>query len=93
MIFELYGPSDDLNTDERAAQWNRHLRRTIIPNNAEIVSALAKNVTLLDSDEQRIAQIFAIHRDELEARHLLGDWTAGSQRFPTEMNHILQERD
>jgi hypothetical protein len=31
-----------------------------------------------------------MHAQEFAARHLLGDWTAGSTRFPEDMNTIFE---
>ncbi|WP_245848393.1 HNH endonuclease [Lentzea kentuckyensis] len=90
-VFRLYGPVDDLFDDARADQWRRHLRETIIPNNQRLLRLLSANRALLTTDERSTADEFAVHVKELEDRHLRGDWTPGSTRFPSRMATILKD--
>jgi hypothetical protein len=39
--------------------------------------------------EKATFHTWAIHAQEFEERHVKGDWTAGSTRFPPEMVTIL----
>jgi len=89
-VFELYGPLDDVFADARADQWRRHVADTIIPNNRQVLHVLQANRGLLTGSEKAAAQVFAVHVQELEERHLLGDWTPGSTRFPSAMELILK---
>jgi hypothetical protein len=90
-IFNLYGPVRGDFSDERALQWRRHVRETVVPNNAAIDRALKQNRKLLLPKEQETADRFAVHRAEFEARHVLGDWSAGSQTFPSGMDALFEE--
>lgn len=89
-IFDQYGPAPGQFSEARAAQWHRHVIITIVPNNAAIGRVLKQNRALLGPQERRVADIFDIHAQELAARHLLGDWTSGSTRFPEEMSTIFE---
>lgn len=89
-IFDRYSPISGEFSEARARQWHRHVRTTIVPNNAAIGRALKQNRTLLGPQERRVADIFEIHAMEFAARHLMNDWTAGSTRFPERMATILE---
>ncbi|WP_216637591.1 HNH endonuclease signature motif containing protein [Mycobacterium asiaticum] len=90
-VYDRYGPLDDSFDDARADQWQRHLRDTVIPNNRELLLILQANRRLLTPAERKTADVFAVHVTELEERHLEGDWTPGSTRFPAEMDSILDD--
>lgn len=89
-IFDQYGPVPELFSEARAAQWRRHVKATIVPNNAAIDRALKRNRALLGPQERRVADVFGIHAQEFAARHTLGDWTAGSTQFPQGMATIFE---
>jgi HNH endonuclease len=89
-VFDQYGPTDDVFDDDRAEQWRRHVRDTIIPNNHELLRVLAANRVLLTPNERATVDLFAIHVQELEERHLYDDWTPGSTRFPPAMESIFE---
>ncbi|WP_285633761.1 HNH endonuclease signature motif containing protein [Actinoallomurus iriomotensis] len=91
-VFDLYGPLDDVFDDTRAEQWRRHVENTIIPNNQTLLRVLQVNRELLSRSEKATAQIFAVHAQELEERHLEGNWTPGSTRFPNAMESILEDK-
>lgn len=63
---------------------------TIIPNNRTLLRVLQVNRGLLMSPEKATAHIFAVHAQELEERHLEGNWTPGSTKFPNAMESILE---
>jgi hypothetical protein len=88
-VFDLYGPLDEMFDDTRAEQWRRHVNNTIIPNNRTLLRVLQANRELLTSPEKATAHVFAVHVQELEERHLEGNWTAGSTTFPNAMESIL----
>lgn len=90
-IFEMYRPLDDDFSDERAHLWRNHAIRRLVPNNAMIVRALAVNRHLLTPEERSIADRFKLHSDEFAARHVLGDYTGGTSRFPEAMDNILKD--
>lgn len=90
VVFDLYGPRDELFDDSRAEQWRRHVSGTIIPNNRDLLRVLQANEGLLTGQEKVTAHIFAVHVQELEERHLRGDWTPGTTRFPSGMVSVLE---
>ena len=89
-VFDLYGPLDEVFDDTRAEQWRRHVNDTIIPNNQVLLRVLQANRRLLTGPERATADIFAVHVQELEERHLEGNWTPGSTRFPNAVQSILE---
>lgn len=89
-IFDIYGPRQDDFSEERAALWRRHAVQTVVPNNAAVLRAVRQNRGLLSPAERDAADRFAIHVGEFEARHVLGEWPAGSQMFPNGMGTIFQ---
>lgn len=91
LIHVRYGPKPGEFSDTTAEQWHRHLHATVLPNNRTILRILEKNRNLLRVDEQDTLDLFALHVRELEYRHLLNDWAAGSARFPNNLNSILDD--
>jgi hypothetical protein len=89
LIHVRYAPRPGEFSDAAAEQWHRHLRATILPNNRIILRVLERNRHLLTADELDTVDMFALHVRELEYRHLLNDWTAGSTRFPDRLSSIL----
>jgi hypothetical protein len=89
-VFDLYGPLDEVFDDARAEQWRRHVKDTIIPNNRTLLRVLQLNRGLLTDAEKTTADVFAVHVQELEERHLEGNWTPGSTMFPNAMESILE---
>jgi hypothetical protein len=89
-VFDLYGPLDEVFDDTRAEQWRRHVNDTIIPNNRTLLRVLHVNRGLLTEYEKETVHRFAVHVQELEERHMEGDWTPGSTRFPNAMKSILE---
>lgn len=89
-VFRLYGPVDELFDDTRADQWRRHVQDTIIPNNQKLSRLLHANRASLTDAEKATADEFSVHAQQLEERHLEGNWTPGSIRFPTAMDVILE---
>lgn len=89
-VFDLYGPLDEVFDDTRAEQWRRHVNDTIIPNNQTLLRVLQVNRGLLTGPEKATAHMFAVHVQELEERHLEGNWTPGSTKFPNAMESILE---
>lgn len=92
-IFEQYGPAQDVFDDTRADQWRKQVKATILPNSSELVRLLAANRHLLTPGENATVHLFALHIQQLEDRHMRGDWTPGSIRFPLEMNTIFKDQE
>ena len=68
------------------------MKDTIIPNNQELTRLLQANRELLTDAEKATVDVFAVHAQQLEERHLEGNWTPGSIRFPNAMESILEDR-
>lgn len=90
-VFDLYGPVAGDFDEDRADQWRRHVIRTIIPNNQTLQRLLQANRSLLTSTEKATFHIFSIHAHEFEERHRINDWTAGSTKYPSNMNLIFRD--
>lgn len=88
-MFDLYGPLDEVFDDSRAEQWRRHMKDTIIRTQT-LLRVLQVNRGLLTGPEKATAHIFAVHVQELAERHLEGDRTPGSTKFPNAMESILE---
>jgi hypothetical protein len=89
LIHIRYAPKPGQFSEATAEQWHRHVRSTILPNNRDILRVLETNRHLLTAAEIDTVDVFALHVRELESRHLLNDWTAGSTRFPDSLSSIL----
>ncbi|MGH3564691.1 MAG: hypothetical protein ACRDRH_01380 [Pseudonocardia sp.] len=89
-VFDLYGPLDEVFDDTRAEQWRRHVNDTIIPNNRTLLRVLQVNRGWLTGAGKATVHLFAVHVQELEERHLEGNWTPGSTKFPNAMESILE---
>jgi hypothetical protein len=91
VVHRRYGPVDDEFSEERATLWRRHVLGTMIGNNATVNRVLQVNRELLTPAERNVADLFAVHIREFEARHLLGDWSAGTLVFPEGMDQLFKE--
>lgn len=91
-VFETYGPRDNDFDEDRASLWQKHARQTIVPNNQRIMRTLSQNRKLLTSNERDTADMFGLHVEEFVARHVLGEWSAGTQRFPATMASIFEDQ-
>jgi hypothetical protein len=89
-IFNIYGPREGDFSEGRAALWRRHAVQVVVPNNAAVLRAVKQNRGLLSAAEREVADLFAIHALEFEARQVLGEWAAGSQTFPEGMDTIFE---
>jgi hypothetical protein len=81
-IHTKYGPVGDPYRDGNPALWCRHARATIIPNNRKILQVLEANRHLLTRDEQETLAVYRLHVEQFEDRHILDDFTTGTERFP-----------
>jgi hypothetical protein len=89
VVRDLYGPLTDVFDDVRADQWSRQVQRVIVPNNLRILAIVNSNRRLLTPGESQTADLFAIHAEDLRARHEESDWTPGSVRFPAAMADLF----
>jgi len=92
LIFETYGPDDSLSED-RAARWHREAVRSIVPANRKIADLLLQNRSLLTPGEQGLADRFLLHAEQFASRHLFGDSSPGTLRFPDGMDQIGKDAD
>lgn len=96
VIFKMYGPDNDYRFNpesEEAIVWKEKVRDQILPNNRKILAILDENKHLLTANEMMILEKFRQHVDDLERRHLRGDYSGGGIKFPQEMETILEEID
>lgn len=91
-IHTKYGPVGDPYRDGNPALWCRHARATIIPNNRKILQVLEANRHLLTRDEQETLAVYRLHVEQFEDRHILDDFTTGTERFPEAIERILLEK-
>lgn len=90
-IHSQYGPTGDPYTTGNPELWQAHALSTIIPNNREIQRILKANRHLMTDSQKRTASLFDLHVEQFERRHVLGDWTTGTQRFPSAMQEIFMD--
>lgn len=90
-VHTRYGPTGDPYVTGNPELWQVHARSTIIPNNRKIQGILKANRHLLTQSEKRTAALFDLHVEQFENRHVLGDWTAGTERYPAAMQTMLED--
>lgn len=90
-IHARYGPVGDPYRDGNPALWRRHARATIVPNNRKILRTLEANRHLLTQGERESLAIYQLHVEQFERRHVLDDFTTGTERFPASIDNILLE--
>ena len=88
-IHSRYGPVGDPYRDGNPSLWRRHARATIVPNNRKILRALEANRHLLTRDEQETLAVYRLHVEQFESRHVLNDFTTGTERFPAAVEKIF----
>ncbi|WP_405095206.1 HNH endonuclease [Micromonospora sp. NBC_01412] len=88
-IHERYGPIGDPYLEGNPTLWRRHVRSTVIPNNRAILRVLEANRHLLTRDEQETLAVYRVHVEQFESRHVLDDFTTGTERFPEAIGRIL----
>ena len=86
-----YGPTGDPFITGNPRLWQVHALSTIIPNNREIQRILKANRHLMTSAEKQAAALFDLHVEQFERRHVLGDWSTGTQRFPSAMQTMFAD--
>ena len=91
LIHRTYVPDSDVYREGDPTLWQRHVRSNVIPNNREVLRILQNNRGLLRVDEAETLALFDLHVQQLESRHIFGDWSAGTQRFPSKMASILRD--
>lgn len=92
LIFRVYGPDDSLSED-RAATWRTEAAQSIVPANREIAALLDQNRPLLTPGELSTADQFLLHANQFARRHIFGDSTLGTTRFPEGMDKIGADAD
>lgn len=90
-IFVLYGPDDENRDIDRADRWKELVRSTVIPNNRRMVSHFQANSHLLTAAERPVVAEFEIHVAQFEDRHLNGNWSARTIRFPQAVARVFDE--
>jgi hypothetical protein len=67
----------------------RYARSTIVPNNRKVLEVLDANSHLLTRTEQEDVALYRLHVQQFEDRHILGDSTTGTERFPERIQRVL----
>ncbi len=88
-IHSKYAPVGDPYKDGKPALWLRHARATIVPNNRKILRVLAANRHLLTRAEEENLAVYRLHVEQFEDRHILDNFTTGTERFPKAIERIL----
>jgi hypothetical protein len=93
-IHAKYGPVGDPYTGGNPVLWLRYARATIVPNNRKILSLLDANRHLLTRNETATLAQYRLHVQQFEDRHVLGDFSTGTERFPEKIERVfLDEKD
>lgn len=90
-IHSRYGPVGDPYRDGNPSLWKRYARATIVPNNRRILRVLEANRNLLTTSEQEVLAVYRLHVEQFENRHVLGDFSTGTEQFPAGIETILTE--
>ncbi|MGW0669712.1 HNH endonuclease [Streptomyces sp. NPDC002746] len=93
LIHTRYGPVGDPYRQGDPVLWIRHARSTIVPNNRRVLRALDANRHLMTPEEQQILAIYRLHVEQFESRHVLDDFTTGTERFPVGIQNIFLNED
>ncbi|MGV9270273.1 hypothetical protein ACWDRR_37165 [Kitasatospora sp. NPDC003701] len=88
-IHTRYGPVGDPYRDGDPNLWRQYARAVIVPNNRKILRVLEANRGLLSRDEQTLLSVYSLHVQQFESRHILDDFSTGTERFPEAINRIL----
>ncbi len=88
-IHAKYGPVGDPYAEGNPALWLRYARAAIVPNNRKILRVLEANRHLLTRDEQERLPVYRLHIEQFEDRHILDDFTTGTERFPQAIERIF----
>jgi hypothetical protein len=91
-IFTRYGPGRDPYAQGNPVLWHQHARSTIVPNNRKVLDTLDANRLLLTSDEQEVLAVYKLHVEQFEARHVLDEFTTGTERFPSSIGQVFLEK-
>ncbi|MEU0717775.1 hypothetical protein ABZ498_11400 [Streptomyces lavendulocolor] len=89
LIHTKYGPAGDPYRQGDPIRWHRHARSTIVPNNRRILQVLDANRRLLTPEEEQALPIYRLHVEQFENRHVLDDFTTGTERFPAAINDVF----
>ncbi|WP_328542611.1 hypothetical protein OHT17_32215 [Streptomyces sp. NBC_00371] len=93
LLHARYGPVGDPYQQGDPILWLRHARSTIVPNNRRVLRILDANRHLLTLEEQQTLAIYRLHVEQFENRHVLDDFTTGTERFPEAIQNVfLDER-
>lgn len=89
LIHTKYGPAGDPYRQGDPIHWHQHARSTIVPNNRRILQVLDANRRLLTPEEEQALAIYRLHVEQFENRHVLDDFTTGTERFPEAINDVF----
>lgn len=89
-VFAAYGPQEGVYDEDRADQWAALAKSNIIPVNNQILAHIRANEHLLTPAEVALIAEFELHARQLEERHLNGDWSARTLRFPLAIDDLFR---
>lgn len=92
-VHEQYAPTAEDPYAPHADMWRRQVLSVVIPTNSDLHRIFETNHHLLTPAEVGMVATFDLHRRQLEDRHVLGDWTEGSIRFPPAVAHVFADPD
>jgi hypothetical protein len=91
-IFKRIGPNNDYKTNpesDEAAEWQYHMRESIIPTNRSVLTLLDHNYVLLNEQEVATVELFRQHVEGLEQRHIHHTPLPSAPQFPDGMNKLF----
>ncbi|MEQ1764551.1 MAG: HNH endonuclease [Pyrinomonadaceae bacterium] len=72
-IFDIYGPKANEASNPESSlpqQWERKIRKTLLPNNRRILAVVDSNRHLLTEEESSVYDIYRQHVDDFESKHI-----------------------
>ncbi|MGW3186105.1 hypothetical protein ACWDD9_43240 [Kitasatospora sp. NPDC001119] len=88
-IHARYGPVGDPYRQGNPTLWRKYARSIVVPNNREILRVFEANLHLMTREEQETVAIWRLHVQQFESRHILDDFSTGTERFPEAISRIL----
>jgi hypothetical protein len=90
--WEQYGPESpaaEHPLSEASETWLRGVRRTLIPNNWQVIHLVERNADYLNEHELEIVSRFKVHAEAFANRHLAGELDPYAPRYPVEMDDVF----
>jgi len=75
---------------DEAAEWQHHVRETIIPTNRSVLALLDRNRDLLLENEMETVELFRQHIDGVEQRHIFNSPLPSAPMYPKGMQQLFE---